>query len=43
MGSGRARTFTEIAGLLEEAGFSGARKIGTRLPLQVSVIAAKRT
>lgn len=43
MGSGRPRTFAEIAGLLEEAGFSETKRIGTRLPLQVSVIAARRT
>jgi demethylspheroidene O-methyltransferase len=40
MGSGRPRTLAEIRGLLAAAGFARSRSIGTRLPLQTSVIVA---
>lgn len=42
MGSGRPRTSVELTSLLCEAGFSNIRRLATRMPLQVSVIAADR-
>lgn len=42
MGSGRPRTFDEIAVLLERAGFRRIRRRRTRVPLITSVIVAKR-
>ncbi len=42
MGRGRARTAENLAQLLRSAGFSSVRQLGTRIPLQVRVLVAKR-
>lgn len=42
MGSGRARTRSELVALLGAAGFSGARELATPLPLQTSVFIAEK-
>lgn len=41
MGSGRARTFQELRGMLHAAGFADVRLIKTPRPLQTSVIVAR--
>ena len=42
MGRGRARTAQELTRLLQTAGFAGVRALGTRIPLQVRVLTARR-
>ncbi len=42
MGSGRMRSSEEIGALLHGAGFTGARRLPTALPLQASVMVARR-
>ena len=42
MGSGRARTRSELTTLLGAAGFSGVRELATPLPLQTSVFIAEK-
>jgi demethylspheroidene O-methyltransferase len=42
MGRGRARSASEIATLLNEAGFAALRPLKTRRPLLVSVLMARR-
>jgi demethylspheroidene O-methyltransferase len=42
MGRGRARSASEIATLLKEAGFGAVRELKTRRPLLVSVLIARR-
>ncbi len=42
MGRGKARTAAALARLLETAGFCGVRRLGTRIPLQVRVLLARR-
>lgn len=43
MGRGRARTADDLTRLLLAAGFSSVRQLGTRIPLQVRVLLARRT
>lgn len=40
MGSGRPRSFEELAELLKTAGFGQVRRVGTRMPLLTSIIIA---
>lgn len=42
MGSGRPRSFDEIAGMLRDAGFAGVRRRRTAMPLTASVITAHK-
>jgi demethylspheroidene O-methyltransferase len=42
MGSGRPRTGAELARMLREAGFESPRRRPTRVPLQTSVLVARR-
>ena len=42
MGRGKARTAEALAQLLEAAGFTDVRRLGTRIPLQVRVLLARR-
>lgn len=42
MGSGRARSFAEIAGWMSEAGLVAIEERSTRIPLQTRVIVARR-
>ena len=42
MGRGRARTATELAGLLQAAGFEPPRTIPTRIPLQVRMLVTQK-
>lgn len=42
MGSGRMRSSEEVGTLLHGAGFTGARRLPTSLPLQASVMVARR-
>jgi len=42
MGQGRARTVAELAQLLKTAGFVAIRAVPTRLPLQTSLLVARR-
>ena len=41
MGSGRARSPSDIAAMLQAAGFASSRRLGTRLPLVTSLIEAR--
>jgi demethylspheroidene O-methyltransferase len=42
MGSGRPRSAAELAGMLEQAGFSRVSRRPTRVPLQTSVLVAEK-
>ncbi len=42
MGRGRARTAEGLTQLLQAAGFTAVRALGTRIPLQVRMLAARR-
>ncbi len=42
MGRGRARTAEGLTALLQAAGFTDVRRLGTRIPLQVRVLLARR-
>lgn len=42
MGRGRPRSAADIARLLGEAGFRGARAVGMRMPLQTGLVVARR-
>lgn len=42
MGRGKARTAEALAQLLQAAGFADVRRLGTRIPLQVRVLLARR-
>ena len=42
MGSGRARTPSQIAQMLASAGFIGARSVPTRIPLQTGLVVARK-
>lgn len=42
MGRGRARTAQALTQLVQAAGFTGVRALGTRIPLQVRVLTARR-
>ena len=42
MGRGKARTFQQMSALLSGAGFSAIRQLPTRMPLQTSVVIAKK-
>jgi demethylspheroidene O-methyltransferase len=42
MGSGRARTPSQIAQMLASAGFIGARPVPTRIPLQTGLVVARK-
>jgi demethylspheroidene O-methyltransferase len=42
MGSGRPRSGQELAGMLENAGFSSIKRLPTRIPLQTSVLTAEK-
>jgi demethylspheroidene O-methyltransferase len=42
MGSGRARTPSQIAQMLASAGFTGARSVPTRIPLQAGLVVARK-
>jgi demethylspheroidene O-methyltransferase len=41
MGSGRSRTFEELAALLRQAGFTDVRWVGARRPIHVGVVTAR--
>ena len=43
MGRGEARSFARLSQLMSEAGFSEIRLLPTRIPLQTSVIVAKKS
>lgn len=43
MGRGRPRTAAELGALLREAGFVGVRRRTTRMPLQTSLLTARRS
>ncbi len=43
MGRGRARTADNLMQLLQAAGFDSVRQLGTRIPLQVRVLLARRS
>lgn len=43
MGRGKARTFTQISALLNNAGFAAIRQLPTRMPLQTSVVVATKS
>ena len=42
MGRGRPRSATELAAMLEAAGFNAVRQVATRLPLQTRLLVARR-
>lgn len=42
MGRGKARTFKQMAALLNSAGFAAIRQLPTRMPLQTSVVVATK-
>jgi demethylspheroidene O-methyltransferase len=42
MGSGRPRSGAELSRMIQEAGFSAPRRYPTRVPLQTSVLAARK-